>query len=233
MHSREEKVFGFVRRSPTTLHVVPTVAEAHEFPSAAIDALRPSRHRILTGVILGMVLAWCVAIFVAPSLVNSEWEALRGWMVIISCVPLFFLYAQGHPSGFLIGASGGVTVGVAAGGSVWSAIIAAAVLLLLFWANAAGYRARENWWPRIAALSGEHVMVQAVLEGLWEFSSYPRSRSDIRVVATGVPYVWTLRVTSSPDYAPREGDTVTVWYRPVDPEAAVLCVTTTRGAAAK
>jgi hypothetical protein len=215
-----------VRRSPTTLHLVPTTAEAHVFPRAAVERLRPPAGRHVLAVLLGLVLGALIALGIAPDLLPA-WDGTRGTAFTLTAVPMFLLVTRGHPGGFVLGAVVGAAVGIAAGGPVGLAAAMGVVYAILGWLTWLGYASRRRWWPRLEPLLDHHAVTAGTAVSVEKYSEFPRPKLDVRVTSPEVPgQVWHVRIISMPELQPRAGDAYTVWYRPDDPEAAVLTIGT-------
>lgn len=218
-----------VRRSPTTWWPVPSldVPGSRRFPQEALDAHRPSRWRHLLGVLLGAALATVVALLLAPP-GWAAWDGLaRGACVVAVLVLLGVGYARGHPVASVIGGLGGAGAGLALGAGAGPAAAAAVVCCALAVPAWSGYAARTRWWPRLDGLAGRHRCVEgAVADALPVAGSGWPGRYDVRVTspdAAGLEW-WVAGLQAQPGSRPLPGDPVRVWYRPDDPEAAVLCV---------
>lgn len=219
----------FVRRSPTEAVVVPSLDawEARHVPAAAVEALRPPRARVVTGVLWGAVLAGTVATAIAPSLVPlSADKVVYAAALVASGVLCVVIVLRCHPVGYVIGAVGGGVVGWLAGGTAGSVVVACLALAVCAVPTWRGYAARARWFPRLDALLDRHRRVEGTVV---EVQRSDRSSGSSRVLhvwvaspdAPGVE--WQADVERAP-LTVAVGRPVRVWYHPEDPEAAVLCL---------
>jgi hypothetical protein len=114
-------------------------------------------------------------------------------------------------------------------GSVIVAAVAAVALLALAWFARLGHAARQQWWPRLEGLLTEHQTADGVLhvQGV-AGSGYPH-RFLLTASTPEMPgRSWTVEEVSSRELQPRTGDPVRIWFRPSDPDAAVLAVSADR-----
>jgi hypothetical protein len=222
--------FGFVRRSPTELVVVPTLDswEARQFPAAAVDRLRPRRSRHVVGALLGVLLAAAGTAATAPGVVPAlAPDVVRGSAVVVWAVASFLLHTRGHPVGHLLGGVGGAVSGLLVGGPVAGAALVLALNGTLAVPAWIGVASRARWWPRLDALHERHRCVDGTVV---EAQESRRTSSDytafvLWVASPDAPGLeWLVVVPRTADHHPAAGDPVRIWYHPDDPEAAVLCV---------
>ncbi|GIG35766.1 hypothetical protein [Cellulomonas pakistanensis] len=229
MTGRPPAGLRLVRRSPTTWWPVPTLGtpESRGFPQAALDAHRPSPWRYVLGGLLGGALAGVVALLLAPP-GWAAWDgAARVAGAVAGLVLLAVVHTRGHPVAYALGGVGGAAAGLALGGRVAPAVVLAVVGCALAVPAWSGYAARTRWWPRLDALAERHRCVEgAVAEAVPVAGSGWPARYDVRVTSPDAPglHWWALERQASPGSRPLVGDPVRIWYRPDDPEAAVLCV---------
>lgn len=218
-----------VRRSPTTWWPVPSLGTpaSRRFPQEALDAHRPSPWRYVLGVLLGAALAAVVALLLAPA-GWAAWDgAARVAGVVAGFVLLAVIHARSHPVAYALGGVGGAAAGLALGADPGPAVVSAVVCGALAVAAWTGYAARSRWWPRLDGLAERHRCVDgAVADAVPVPGSGWPGRYDVRVTSPDAPGLewWVAGRQAEPGSRPVPGDPVRVWYRPDDPEAAVLCV---------
>ncbi|WP_454051108.1 hypothetical protein [Cellulomonas sp. Marseille-Q8402] len=220
MTDQRSPIIGAWRQSPVLLVVHPTAADLGTFPADQVEALRPPAGRVGVGVVLGLVLAALVAVVAhaGPGAVPAI--AGAGAAVVALAV-----YLRGHPVAYVIGAVLGAVAALLPGGSVVVAVVAAVVLLVLAWFARLGYAARRQWWPRLEALLTEHRPADGVLEVRGVAGSGFPHRYLLTATSPDVPgRSWTVEEVASRHLQPRTGDPVRIWFRPADPDAAVLAV---------
>jgi hypothetical protein len=216
-----------IRRSPVTLTVLPTVADARRFPTGVVEGLRPRAGRVGWGVLLGLAAALALAVLLGEWPVAERAETLvRGAAFVAVLVLLALNYARGHPVGNAIGGVAGAAVALAGGAPVGPSVVALLVVGGLTVPAWLGHRARRRWWPRLEALLADHRLADGVAHSVERVAASGRPyRYVIQVSSPDLPgFVWAVEEQSSSQLQPRTGDRVAVWYRPADPEAAVLCV---------
>ncbi|HYQ77396.1 hypothetical protein [Cellulomonas sp.] len=208
-----------VRRAPVVLAVVPTWADTHAFPAAAVEASRPRAGRWGLGLVLGLVLG--ALVLAATSAVDLPGGGeVRVTCLVLGVLALAVLATHGHPAGYLVGAGIGAAGGLVAGSG--AAVGVGVVCGVLAWPAWVGFRARNRWWPRLEAVLREHRRVDGRVVGSRAVSDYP-PRLRTTVESPDAPGVsWTVDVQTSPRVQVAVGDPVAMWLRPADPGAGVL-----------
>lgn len=216
-----------IRRSPVTLALLPTADDARRFPTAVVEGLRPRAGRLGWGVLLGLGAGLALAVLL------GEWSALeaaetvvRGSAFVAVLVLLALNYTRGHPVGNAVAGVAGAAGALAGGAPFGPSLVALLVLGGLTVPAWLGYRSRQRWWPRLEALLAEHRLADGVAHRVERVAASARPyRYVIQVSSPDLPgFVWAVEEQSSSQLQPRAGDRVAVWYRPADPEAAVLCL---------
>jgi hypothetical protein len=213
-----------VKRRPVVLSVVPTVADTWTFPRAAVEEVRPRPRRLAVGLVLGVLLG--AVLLPAVSAVRIPGVEVGTSRVVgfgLAVVLALLIHLRGHPVGLVLGAVVGA-VGAAVGGSGVQGVGTALVFGVLAWPSWAGYRAREQWWPRLAALIDDSRRVEGSVVARSTMSSTgPTIRYT--VASPDVPdRTWWIDATLTRDMRATLGSPVVLWLSPADPAAAVIQV---------
>jgi hypothetical protein len=216
-----------IRRSPLVLVVVPTMADAARLPVEVVESYRPRSGRTGWGLGLGVLLGLVLTLLLTGELPASLPEGLvRAVAFAAVLVVLAVNHRRGHPVGNAIGAALGLVGALLTGGSPAFSVVATALVGALTIPAWLGDRSRATWWPRLEGLLTEHRSASGVAHSVERVAASGRPyRYVVQVSTPDLPgFVWSTEEQSSPRYEPAPGDRVTIWYRPSDPEAAVLCV---------
>lgn len=214
-----------IKREPVVLAVAPTYRDTLVFPSGAVDEVRPRRSEPVWTVVLTLLLGLGL---LTSTVRTATWQPGSAVIAVGLGVVLLagaLAYGRAHPVTYAIGAAaavgGLVTIGGPRGGIGFCALVGA-----LSWPAWIGYRSRQRWWPRLEALLTEHQRVEGrVVHHATVGSDWRR----VRVMVTSPAFegwTWWVSLTQSTEAHLAVGDPVTIWYRPADPAAAVLCVST-------
>jgi hypothetical protein len=210
-----------VKRHPVVLSVVPTVADTWTFPREAVEEMRPRSRRVLTGLVLGLLLG--ALLLPAASAVRIPGLDLGTSRLIgfgLALIPTMLIHLRGHPVGLLLGAVIGAVGAAVTGGGV-PAVGTALLFAVPAWPSWAGYRAREQWWPRLSVLLDDSRRVEGRVVARSMSSTGPTVRYTV-----GSPDVpgrtWWVDATLTRDMRATLGSPVVLWLSPADPAVAVI-----------
>ncbi|WP_034608781.1 hypothetical protein [Cellulomonas sp. URHD0024] len=217
----------YVDDRPLRFGLVPTVQEATVFPAALVrsDAPRAARH-VVAG-LLGLVVGALALIAFGYSGLSDHigWVYAQPVAVALALVVAVVNWKYGAWTMYAVALVMALPALLAVGADPGPMLLGLAILVGGLVPTWRGDQARQRRWARTSALMDGAVLTaaQVVRVDREDLAGVAESSLWVTIASVDRPgLTWTVGRISGPDFQPRTGDPMSVWYAADDPEIAVV-----------